>query len=101
MEPKVRPDRRLVLAASAGLIGPASAATADLQAASPPITRILARYIVNAHTADVPSNVRREGRRTLLNYVGVTVGGSRHETVEHAIAALAPFSGKAEANLLG
>jgi len=29
------------------------------------------------------------------------VGGSRHETVDHAIAALAPFSGKAEASLLG
>ncbi len=101
MEPTVKPDRRAVLAATASLLNPTPAATADPPAEAPAVTRILARYIVNARAADIPSNVRREGCRTLLNYVGVAVGGSRHETVEHAIAALAPFSGKPEANLLG
>ena len=95
----IKPDRRTVLAAS--IAAPVSGATAQAQTSPPPVTRILARYIVNARIADMPANVRREGRRTLLNYVGVAVGGSRHETVDHAIAALAPFSGKAEANLLG
>src|SRR6185436_3278167 len=54
-----------------------------------------------AKPSDMPASVRREARRTLLNYVGVAVGGSRHETVTRAIAALEPFSGKPEANLLG
>lgn len=94
----MKPDRRAVLAAS--LAAPALN-TAQAQTAPPPVTRILARYIVNARMAEMPANVRREGCRTLLNYVGVAVGGSRHETVEHAIAALAPFAGKAQANLLG
>jgi 2-methylcitrate dehydratase PrpD len=96
----IKPDRRAVLAATgAGLAAPVAGAAA--QASPPPVTRILAHYIVNARIADMPTNVRREGCRTLLNYVGVAVGGSRHETVDHAIVALAPFSGKAEANLLG
>lgn len=67
----------------------------------PPVTRILARYLVEAKFADLPANVRKEGTRTLLNWVGCAVGGSRHETIDKAVAALAPFSGKAEANVLG
>ena len=65
------------------------------------ITRTLARYLVTAKYEDLPASVRKEGLRTLLNWVGVTVGGSRHETVEHALAALAPFSGPPQASLLG
>jgi 2-methylcitrate dehydratase PrpD len=101
MEPIVKPDRRAVLAAGASLAGPAFGAAAEADVQPPPVTRILARYIVNAQATDIPLHVRREGCRTLLNYVGVAVGGSRHETVEHAIAALGPFSGKMEASLLG
>jgi 2-methylcitrate dehydratase PrpD len=100
MNPILKPDRRALLAASTALATPALGAAPEAETA-PPVTRILARYIVNARAADMPANVRREGRRTLLNYVGVAVGGSRHQTVEHAIAAVAPFSGKKEANLLG
>jgi len=33
--------------------------------------------------------------------MGVAVGGSHHETVNNAVAALSPFSGKPEANLMG
>ncbi|RJX74858.1 MmgE/PrpD family protein [Pseudomonas sp. LS-2] len=64
-------------------------------------TKILARYLVNARYDDLPPNVRKEGVRTLLNWVGVAVGGSRHETVERAIRALKPFSGPEQASLLG
>jgi 2-methylcitrate dehydratase PrpD len=100
MESILKPDRRAVLAATASLASPSFAA-ADAQVQPPPVTRILAHYIGNAHIADIPANVRHEGCRTLLNYIGVAVGGSRHETLAHAIAAIKPFSGKPEANLLG
>jgi len=76
--------------------GPAAAAGAP-----PPVTHALARWAVAARPEDVPANVRREATRTLLNYVGVAVGGSRHETVDVAVAALAPFSGPPQATLLG
>jgi 2-methylcitrate dehydratase PrpD len=65
------------------------------------VTQTLARYIVNARYEDLPANVRKEGSRTLLNWVGVAVGGSRHETVDRAVAALAPFSGPQQAGLFG
>jgi len=65
------------------------------------VTQTLARYVVNAKYEDLPPGVRKEGVRTLLNLVGVAVGGSRHPTVEDAIAAMTPFSGPAQASLLG
>jgi 2-methylcitrate dehydratase PrpD len=65
------------------------------------VTRTLARYLVNARYEDLPANVRREGTRTLVNWVGVAVGGSGHEAVERAASALGPFSGPKQASLLG
>jgi 2-methylcitrate dehydratase PrpD len=67
----------------------------------PDVTRALAHYLVTAAYDDLPSPVRKEGVRTLLNWVGVAIGGSRHRTVEIAVAALAPYSGPAQASLLG
>ena len=40
-------------------------------------TKTLASYVVNARFADIPEDVRREARRSLINYVGCAVGGSR------------------------
>ena len=65
------------------------------------VTRTLARYVVEARYADVPAAVRKEAQRTLLNWMGCAVGGSRHETLDAAIAALAPFSGPPQASVLG
>ena len=65
------------------------------------VTRMLARYIVSAKPGDLTSGVRKEARRTLLNWVGCALGGSRHETVDNTLSALAPFSGPAKASILG
>jgi 2-methylcitrate dehydratase PrpD len=65
------------------------------------ITRTLAHYLVTAKYEDLPANVRKEGVRTLLNWVGVAIGGSHHQTVDIAVAALTPFSGPAQASLFG
>ena len=78
-----------------------TAATATTTANPPKVTRVLARYIVNARFDELPVAVRKEGVRTLLNWVGVAVGGSHHDTVDRAVAALKPFSGPAQATLLG
>jgi 2-methylcitrate dehydratase PrpD len=97
-------DRRAAMAASAAISAAATGAGLinEAQAQStPPVTRILAQYLAQARFEDIPANVRREGHRTLLNYVGVAVGGSRHETVDRILGALAPFSGPAQANVLG
>jgi len=65
------------------------------------VTRTLAKFIVNHRYADVPEKVRHEAARSFLNWVGCAVGGSRHETVENALAALSEFSGPREATVLG
>ncbi|MEO6340170.1 MAG: MmgE/PrpD family protein [Caulobacteraceae bacterium] len=98
-------NRRMLL--GAGVLAPIAASAAAQPApvappASPPeVTRTLARYLVQARYEDLPANVRKEGVRTLLNWVGCAVGGSRHEAVDRAVAALGPFAGKPEANVLG
>jgi 2-methylcitrate dehydratase PrpD len=73
------------------------------QASAPPadVTRSLARYVVSARLQDLPASVRHEASRTLVNYIGCALGGSHHETVDVAIAALSPFSGPAQATVLG
>lgn len=65
------------------------------------ITRNLARFVVQHRSAGVPEPIRHEAARSFLNWVGCAVGGSRHETVERALAALSPFSGPREATVLG
>jgi len=101
-------DRRSLLGSSAAVISAGMVTTAQAQtpappspAPPPPVTQILARYINGARYEDLPANVRKEGTRTFLNWMGVAVGGSHHETVDNAVAALSPFSGKPEANLMG
>lgn len=94
----------------AGLVAHAPAAAAQTRAgenaatppaAPPPVTRTLARYLVTARFDDLPQAVRAEAARTLLNWVGSALGGSRHETMDIAVSALAPFSGAAQASVLG
>jgi 2-methylcitrate dehydratase PrpD len=65
------------------------------------VTRTLARYLVNARPGDLPQSVQDHAVRTFLNWLGCAVGASRHEAVEIAIAAFAPFGGPAQASVLG
>ena len=65
------------------------------------VTRTLARWIVGSRLSDIPAEVRHSGVSSVLNWMGCAVGGSRHETLDLAIAALAPFAGAAQATILG
>src|SRR5882724_6952100 len=65
------------------------------------VTRPIANYVVSGKYEDLSTAVVKEARRTLLNWVGCAVGGSRHETLDAAISALAPFSGPPQASVLG
>ena len=107
-------DRRTLLQAAAALplaaaatntaFAQAPGAASTAPAATAPakdVTRKLAHYIVTASYDDLPANVRKEGVRTLLNWTGVAIGGSRHQTVDIAVSALTPFSGPAQASLFG
>ena len=65
------------------------------------ITRALADYVVQSRFEAIPEKVRREGVRSLINFIGCSVAGSRHETVEAALAAMADLGAKGEAVVLG
>ncbi|HEY3835665.1 MAG TPA: MmgE/PrpD family protein, partial [Bryobacteraceae bacterium] len=95
----------VVAAGSSALAGQAEAAPPDTPAkvVAPPkdVTRILASYIVKGRLDDIPTPVRKEATRTLLNWVGCVLGGSQSEAVGIAISALSPFFGPAQASLLG
>jgi 2-methylcitrate dehydratase PrpD len=106
-------DRRRFIGLSlAGLGGLAAGSAAAVPAAAdddqsanpsptPDVTRQLAAYVVGAAYDDLPASVRKEAQRTLLNWMGCAVGGSRHETLDAALAALAPFCGPPQATVLG
>jgi 2-methylcitrate dehydratase PrpD len=64
-------------------------------------TKILASYVVNGKLADIPGEVLREARRSLVNFMGCAVGGARDETVDVALRTFTPFSGAPTASVLG
>ena len=64
-------------------------------------TKILASYVVNGKLGDIPGEVLREARRSLVNFMGCAVGGARDEAVDAALQAFRPFSGAPTANVLG
>ena len=80
---------------------PFAAGPAAGTAKPPEVTRILANYAASATQEQIPDAVRKEATRTLLNWVGCAIGGSRQDAPAKALAALAPFSGPAQASLLG
>ena len=65
------------------------------------VTAELAEWIVGLDAAAIPAEVREEGVRTFVNWVGCAVGGARHETADRALAAVEPFSGPRKATVLG
>ena len=64
-------------------------------------TKALASWVVNTRLDDIPDDVRHEARRSLVNFVGCALGGARHEAMDAALRALAPFSGPATASVIG
>jgi len=99
------------LAVTAAAIGdPLVSTQAQAQAPNPvlkqaelpnDLTRKLARFVTLARLADMPEAVRHESKRTLFNWVGCALGGSQHETVANAVAALSAFLGARQATLFG
>jgi 2-methylcitrate dehydratase PrpD len=95
-------NRRSFLFASGGLsLSPFVPQNTTSSAGAGDITRTIARHILAAKFEQLDAPVRKEAARTLLNWTGCTLGGSRHETVGIAVSAMAPFSGRAEASILG
>jgi 2-methylcitrate dehydratase PrpD len=65
------------------------------------VTRTLAKFLVASRAEDLPREAVHEASRALLNWLGCAIGASHHETVKNAVAALQPFFGPAQAQLVG
>ena len=65
------------------------------------LSQTLARFAVETTYDRIPPAARREGCRTLVNWIGCAVGGSTHPTIDALLTGLAPFGGPAQASVLG
>jgi 2-methylcitrate dehydratase PrpD len=61
----------------------------------------LATYITNTRYEQLPPEVVHEAIRSILNWVGVSIGGSTHETMQIAVKAYLPLAGSPVASVLG
>ena len=66
-----------------------------------PTTAALAQFIAASRWQDIPASVRQEASRALLNFVAAALGGSQDEAIGRASAVLGPFSGPAQATVIG
>jgi 2-methylcitrate dehydratase PrpD len=65
------------------------------------VTDRLAQFVAFSRWEDIPPEVRREGVRGLLNFVGVALGGARDEAMDIAVQVLTPFFGRPQAIVIG
>jgi 2-methylcitrate dehydratase PrpD len=61
----------------------------------------LSKFVTATGYDDLPQNVVREAKRSLLNWLGVAVGAARHETVDILLRLARETGGPAQASVLG
>ncbi|MGP1615174.1 MAG: MmgE/PrpD family protein, partial [Pollutimonas bauzanensis] len=73
----------------------------DADRNAPPVTRILAEYIVNHPSQGWSAEVEHEAHRTFMNWLGCAIGASQHEAGQAALAAVQVLEPSAQATVLG
>ena len=68
---------------------------------APPVTQILAGFVVNHPSRGWSDAVDHEAHRTLLNWLGCAVGASGHGSVQAALAAVQMLQPAPQASVLG
>ena len=68
---------------------------------APPITDLLAHFIVNHPSRGWDDKVDQEAHRTFANWLGCAIGPSDHATIEAALAAVQELAPSAQATLVG
>ncbi len=64
-------------------------------------TRLLAELVAGTRREDLPAEVRHEGVRSFVNWLGCAIGGAPHPGVAAAARAVTVFGGAPGATLLG
>ncbi len=68
---------------------------------APPITQLLAEFVVTHPSKGWSDAVDREAHRTFANWVGCAIGPAQHETMQAALAAVEELSPAPQASILG
>jgi 2-methylcitrate dehydratase PrpD len=66
-----------------------------------PVSERLARFVADAKPGDIPSRVRHEGKRALLNFFAAALGGCRDQAIDISLCALCGFAGSSTAPIIG
>ncbi|HUR89556.1 MAG TPA: MmgE/PrpD family protein [Ramlibacter sp.] len=69
--------------------------------AAPPITRILAKFVVSHPSKGWSEAIDHEAHRTFYNWLGCAVGAAQHEAAEAAVAAMKILQPAPQATVLG
>ena len=67
----------------------------------PGVTESLAQHVVATRWDDIPSQVRHQAKRSLMNFFAVSLAGCRTSPVEIALRSLAGFSGGRQVTVVG
>jgi 2-methylcitrate dehydratase PrpD len=67
----------------------------------PGVTESLARHVVATRWEDIPLPVRHQAKRSLINFLAVTLAGCRSRPIEIALRSLAELSGGRQATVIG
>jgi 2-methylcitrate dehydratase PrpD len=67
----------------------------------PGVTESLAQRVVATRWEDIPSHVRHQAKRSLINFFAVTLAGCRSGPIEIALRTLAEFSGGRQVTVIG
>ena len=67
----------------------------------PAVTESLARHIAATRWDDIPSRVRHQAKRSLVNFFAVTLAGCRSRPIETALRSLSEFSGGRQVAMIG
>jgi 2-methylcitrate dehydratase PrpD len=65
------------------------------------VSQRLGAFVAESHWDDVPSAVREEARRSLLNFIGCALGAAQTPPIDMALRVLMPLSGPRPVTLLG
>ena len=65
------------------------------------ITNRLAHFAAGSQWETIPSEVRYEGVRGLLNFIGCALGGAHDEAIDVAVKVLTPFFGPPQGIVIG
>ncbi len=65
------------------------------------VSERLARFVAGIEADDIPSPVRHEAKRALLNFFAAALGGCRDQAIEISLGVLSGFAGPGAAPVIG